>query len=84
MSSPSTARALPALEASPLEQAAELVEDFVLERGLEALDRLHAAPTPLQGPEALAEAAAMARSLTEQSRLVDQEIARYLKLGQQD
>ena len=94
MSAPSTARSLPSLGASPLEQAAELVEDFVLQRSLAALDGLKAGPARAQGPQALDaaaldaaaldEALALATSLTEQSRLVDEEIARYLEVRQAD
>ena len=84
MSSQSTARNLPHLGASPVEQAAELVEDFVLQRTLETLAGLNAASKPAESPQALGEAFALAASLTEQSRLVDEEIARYLEVRQAD
>ena len=85
MSSQSTARSLPVLEASPLEQAAELVEDFVLQQSLASLDKLVAAPAEqAAGPGALDEALAMAAALRDQSRLVDEEISRDLGVQQRD
>lgn len=84
MSSQSTARSLPTLEASPLDQAADLVDEFALQRSLEALSQLTAVRPQAKSPRSLDEVAAMAESLADQCRLVDEEIARYLAVQQKD
>lgn len=84
MSSPTTARKPPILEAGPLEQAAELVEGFALPRSLAALDGLAAESPQSQRLAALDEAAAAADALADECRLIDEEISRYLELRAKD
>ena len=84
MSAQSPARSLPVLEASPVEQAAEMVEDFVLQRSLEALGRITFEQSDAKPTLSTEEAVTMAASLTEQSRLVDEEISRYLAVQKRD
>ena len=66
-------------EPTKLDEAAELVEDFALEASLEALASLPRISEAEDARAVVAAAREQAMALTEQSRLVEEELAGYLE-----
>jgi hypothetical protein len=79
MSSPTPLLKFPVHEPTTLDQAADLVEDFALQTSIDALAALPRAGQEEDSRAVIAAAREQALALTEQSRLVEEELARFLE-----